>query len=191
VAKCCESGFHACEYPLDIFSYYGPVDNRFSEVEISGNICKGDDDSKIAGTEIEIKSEINIPMLIKASVDFLKQNQTKAGIKTTASGLQYEVISEGSGAKPTATSQVTVHYKGTLLNGFEFDSSYKRGQPIDFPLNRVIACWTEGVQRMKVGGKAKLTCPPEIAYGSRGAGSAVPPNATLLFEVELLGIQGR
>jgi FKBP-type peptidyl-prolyl cis-trans isomerase FkpA len=86
---------------------------------------------------------------------------------------------------------VTVHYKGTFPDGREFDSSYKRGQPIDFPLNRVITCWTEGVQRMKVGGKAKLTCPPEIAYGARGAGSAVPPNATLLFEVELLGIQGK
>jgi FKBP-type peptidyl-prolyl cis-trans isomerase FkpA len=113
------------------------------------------------------------------------------GAVVTPSGLVYRSLKDGSGASPTASDKVTVHYKGTFPDGREFDSSYKRGQPIDFPLNRVIACWTEGVQRMKVGGKAKLTCPPEIAYGSRGAGSAVPPNATLLFEVELLGIQGK
>ncbi|WP_416547006.1 FKBP-type peptidyl-prolyl cis-trans isomerase [Limnohabitans sp. DCL3] len=115
----------------------------------------------------------------------------EAGAVVTPSGLVYKSLKDGSGASPTASDKVTVHYKGTFLDGREFDSSYKRGQPIDFPLNRVIACWTEGVQRMKVGGKAKLTCPPEIAYGARGAGSAVPPNATLLFEVELLGIQGK
>jgi FKBP-type peptidyl-prolyl cis-trans isomerase FkpA len=113
------------------------------------------------------------------------------GAVATPSGLVYRSLKDGSGASPTASDKVTVHYKGTFPDGREFDSSYKRGQPIDFPLNRVIACWTEGVQRMKVGGKAKLTCPPEIAYGARGAGSAVPPNATLLFEVELLGIQGK
>ena len=113
------------------------------------------------------------------------------GAVVTPSGLVYRSLKDGNGASPMASDKVTVHYKGTFPDGREFDSSYKRGQPIDFPLNRVIACWTEGVQRMKVGGKAKLTCPPEIAYGSRGAGSAVPPNATLLFEVELLGIQGK
>ena len=113
------------------------------------------------------------------------------GAVLTPSGLVYRSLKDGNGASPTASDKVTVHYKGTFPDGREFDSSYKRGQPIDFPLNRVIACWTEGVQRMKVGGKAKLTCPPEIAYGARGAGSAVPPNATLLFEVELLGIQGK
>jgi FKBP-type peptidyl-prolyl cis-trans isomerase FkpA len=113
------------------------------------------------------------------------------GAVLTPSGLVYRSLKDGNGASPTASDKVTVHYKGTFPDGREFDSSYKRGQPIDFPLNRVIACWTEGVQRMKVGGKAKLTCPPEIAYGARGAGNAVPPNATLLFEVELLGIQGK
>jgi FKBP-type peptidyl-prolyl cis-trans isomerase FkpA len=113
------------------------------------------------------------------------------GAVVTSSGLVYRSLKDGNGASPTASDKVTVHYKGTFPDGREFDSSYKRGQPIDFPLNRVIACWTEGVQRMKVGGKAKLTCPPEIAYGARGAGNAVPPNATLLFEVELLGIQGK
>jgi FKBP-type peptidyl-prolyl cis-trans isomerase FkpA len=107
----------------------------------------------------------------------------------TASGLIYRSLKDGTGASPAATDTVRVHYRGTLTNGNEFDSSYKRGQPAEFPLNRVIKCWTEGVQKMKVGGKARLTCPPEIAYGSRGAGSAVPPNATLIFEIELLDIR--
>ena len=106
----------------------------------------------------------------------------------TPSGLIYESLKDGTGAKATPEASVQVHYRGTLANGTEFDSSYKRGEPATFPLNRVIPCWTEGVAKMKEGGKAKLTCPPEIAYGSRGAGSAVPPNATLTFEVELLKV---
>jgi FKBP-type peptidyl-prolyl cis-trans isomerase FkpA len=106
----------------------------------------------------------------------------------TSSGLIYESIKDGTGEQPTAQSSVQVHYRGTLANGNEFDSSFKRGQPATFPLNRVIPCWTEGVAKMREGGKAKLTCPPEIAYGSRGAGAAVPPNATLTFEVELLKV---
>ena len=115
----------------------------------------------------------------------------EAGAITTASGLVYRSLAEGNGASPTASDRVKVHYKGTFPDGREFDSSYKRGTPIEFPLNGVIACWTEGVQRMKVGGRAKLTCPASIAYGSRGAGGVIPPNATLLFEVELLGINGK
>ena len=115
----------------------------------------------------------------------------EAGALVTPSGLVYRAVKEGSGANPTAADTVKVHYKGTFPDGKEFDSSYSRGTPIEFPLSRVIPCWTEGVQRMKVGGKAKLTCPSEIAYGSRGAGGVIPPNATLVFEVELLGIQGR
>jgi FKBP-type peptidyl-prolyl cis-trans isomerase FkpA len=110
---------------------------------------------------------------------------------TTASGMGYRVIKEGSGAQPTASDTVKVHYRGTFPDGKEFDSSFKRGEPIEFPLNRVIKCWTEGVQLMKVGGKAQLTCPAAIAYGERGAGGVIPPNATLLFEVELLGITPR
>ena len=104
-------------------------------------------------------------------------------------GLVYSSLREGKGASPTAADAVKVHYRGTLPDGTEFDSSYKRGQPASFPLNGVIKCWTEGVQRMKVGGKAKLVCPPELAYGERGAGGVIPPNATLRFEVELLGDQ--
>jgi len=107
----------------------------------------------------------------------------------TASGLIYTELKAGSGPSPTATDTVKVNYRGTLADGTEFDSSYKRGQPAEFPLNRVIPCWTEGVQKMKVGGKAKLVCPPSIAYGDRGAGKAVPPGATLTFEVELLDIK--
>ena len=106
----------------------------------------------------------------------------------TASGLVYRSLKEGTGASPAAADTVRVHYRGTLPDGKEFDSSYGRGQPAEFPLNRVIPCWTEGLQKMKTGGKAKLTCPPGIAYGSRGAGGVIPPNATLHFEVELLGI---
>ena len=113
------------------------------------------------------------------------------GATQTASGLVYRALKDGSGAGPKATDLVKVHYKGTFPDGREFDSSYKRNEPTEFPLNQVIPCWTEGVQRMKVGGKAKLTCPSTIAYGARGAGNVIPPNATLLFEVELLGINGK
>ena len=110
---------------------------------------------------------------------------------TTESGLVYRSTKDGKGASPTAADTVKVHYRGTFPDGREFDSSYSRGKPAEFPLNRVIKCWTEGVQRMKVGGSAKLICPPAIAYGERGAGGAVPPNATLHFDVELLGISGK
>lgn len=108
---------------------------------------------------------------------------------TTASGMVYESLKEGTGDSPKATDTVKVHYKGTFLDGKEFDSSYKRGEPTEFPLNRVIPCWTEGVQRMKPGGKAKLTCPSAIAYGAAGAGGVIPPNATLNFEVELVSVR--
>ncbi len=111
-----------------------------------------------------------------------------AAPETTATGLIYESLKAGSGAQPTPESHVQVHYRGTLADGKEFDSSYKRGEPATFPLNRVIPCWTEGVGKMREGGKARLTCPPAIAYGSRGAGGVIPPNATLSFEVELLKI---
>lgn len=113
------------------------------------------------------------------------------GSETWPSGLVYRSLRDGTGAAPNSTDVVKVHYRGTFPNGKEFDSSYTRGQPAEFPLNRVIACWTEGVQKMKVGGKARLTCPPSIAYGTKGAGGVIPPNATLNFDVELIGIAGK
>lgn len=115
----------------------------------------------------------------------------EAGATVTASGLVYRSLKDGTGVSPKATDKVKVHYKGTFPDGKEFDSSYKRNEPTEFPLNGVIPCWTEGVQLMKTGGKAKLTCPSAIAYGQRGAGGVIPPNATLVFEVELLAINGK
>ena len=111
------------------------------------------------------------------------------GPVTTKSGLVYQSLKEGTGAAPAATDTVKVHYRGTFQDGKEFDSSYKRGEPTEFQLNRVIPCWTEGVQLMKPGGKAKLTCPAAIAYGTRGAGGVIPPNSILDFEIELVSVK--
>ena len=112
-----------------------------------------------------------------------------ATTETLPSGVKVTHTTVGTGANPKATDTVKVHYRGTLADGKEFDSSYKRGAPATFPLNRVVPCWTEGMQKIGVGGKATLTCPPATAYGDRGAGGVVPPNATLTFEVELLAIE--
>jgi FKBP-type peptidyl-prolyl cis-trans isomerase FklB len=118
---------------------------------------------------------------------FLAENKTKEGVKVTESGLQYKVITLGSGKKPLATDKVKVHYKGTLIDGEEFDSSYKRGTPIEFPLSGVIKGWTEGVQLMPVGSKYEFYIPADLAYGQR-APESIGPNQTLIFEVELLDI---
>jgi len=120
---------------------------------------------------------------------FLAENAKKDGVKVTASGLQYEVLTQGDGKKPAATDTVKVHYQGTLIDGTEFDSSYKRGQPISFPLNGVIKGWTEGVALMPVGSKYKFYIPSDLAYGERGAGAKIGANATLIFTVELLAIE--
>ena len=120
---------------------------------------------------------------------FLEKNKNKEGVKVTESGLQYEVLTEGKGKAPTAENTVEVHYRGTLIDGTEFDSSYKRKASISFPLNGVIKGWTEGLQLMKEGSKYKFYIPPELAYGERGAGQSIPPHATLIFEVELLKVK--
>ncbi|TRW98519.1 FKBP-type peptidyl-prolyl cis-trans isomerase [Candidatus Methylobacter oryzae] len=125
-----------------------------------------------------------------AGVAFLTENAKKPNIVTTASGLQYEILTPGTGtASPSATDNVTVHYKGTTIDGTEFDSSYSRGEPATFPLNRVIKGWTEGVQLMKEGAKYRFFIPSELAYGEQGAGRAIGPNAALIFDVELIKIQ--
>jgi FKBP-type peptidyl-prolyl cis-trans isomerase len=125
----------------------------------------------------------------KAGDGFLADNKRKDGVIATRSGLQYKVLTEGSGPRPKATSQVTVHYKGTLLDGKQFDSSYDRGQPATFALNQVIPGWTEGVQLMNVGSKYQFWIPGNLAYGPQGSPPTIPPNATLVFEVELISFK--
>ena len=120
---------------------------------------------------------------------FLAENKTKPGVKTTASGLQYRVIKKGTGKKPTVSNEVEVHYRGTLIDGTEFDSSYKRNKTITFPLNGVIKGWTEGLQLMREGAKYEFVIPSDLAYGSRGSGGVIGPNAVLVFEVELIAVK--
>jgi FKBP-type peptidyl-prolyl cis-trans isomerase FkpA len=123
-----------------------------------------------------------------ASAAYLADAAAKPGAVKTESGLVYRELQAGTGPSPKATDKVKVHYRGTLTNGKEFDSSYSRNEPAEFPLSQVIACWTEGVQKMKIGGKALLVCPSAIAYGDRGRPPVIPGGATLVFEVELLDI---
>lgn len=125
---------------------------------------------------------------LKEGEDFLAKNKEKENIISLESGLQYEVLTEAEGQKPNASNSVTCHYEGKLLNGKIFDSSVKRNTPATFPLNRVISGWTEGLQFMSVGSKYRFFIPPHLAYGDRQVGSDIPPNSTLIFEVELLGI---
>lgn len=127
----------------------------------------------------------------KEGEKFLTENAAKEGVKTTDSGLQYKIIEEGTGEVPQPTDIVTVHYTGKLVDGTVFDSSVERGEPATFPLNGVIQGWTEGLQLIKEGGKAELYIPSNLGYGARGAGGVIPPNATLIFEVELLSIEDR
>jgi FKBP-type peptidyl-prolyl cis-trans isomerase len=127
----------------------------------------------------------------KQGIAFLEANKTKEGVVTLPSGLQYKVLQEGTGAKPTVTDSVVCNYRGTLLDNTEFDSSYKRGQPITIPVTGVIKGWTEALQLMPVGSKWQLFVPSDLAYGERGAGGPIGPNATLIFEIELVGIQAK
>ena len=149
------------------------------KAEISGKLQKKQMDDRLAKASVAKE----------AGVKFLADNGKREGVTTTASGLQYEVLTEGSGANPKKENKVTVHYKGTLIDGTEFDSSIARGEPVTFPLGNVIPGWTEGLQLMKAGGKAKLYIPSELGYGERGAGAKIGPNETLVFEVELIKIE--
>jgi len=134
------------------------------------------------------KAEAEASLKQQEGIEFLKQNGDREGVITTASGLQYEVLVKGDGSMPADTSEVEVHYEGTLIDGTVFDSSYERGEPISFPLNRVISGWTEGVQLMPVGSTYKFYIPSELGYGSQGTGP-IPPNSVLIFKIELLGIK--
>jgi FKBP-type peptidyl-prolyl cis-trans isomerase FklB len=129
------------------------------------------------------------PTASRNNQQYLQTHATEQGVISMPSGLQYKVLTEGNGASPAATDTVTVHYRGALLDGTEFDSSYSRGEPASFPVNRVIAGWTEALQLMHEGDKWELTIPPHLGYGSRGAGSAIPADSVLVFEVELLKVE--
>jgi FKBP-type peptidyl-prolyl cis-trans isomerase len=158
--------------------------------------------SKLRLTDDEMKTAVSTYQqeLVKKRADaataakskgekFMAENKKRKGVKTTDSGMQYEILKEGSGEKPKATDQVTVHYHGTLIDGTVFDSSVQRGTPATFPLNGVIKGWTEIVQMMPVGSKWKVVIPPQLAYGENGAGGAIGPNETLIFEIELISIK--
>lgn len=146
---------------------------------------------KAIGNLFKTVSQSKFSANINEGKAFLENNKKNAGVKTTASGLQYLVINPGSGAKPAATDTVLVNYRGTLLNGTEFDSSYKRNEPLSLSLNRVIPGWTEGMQLMSAGAKYKFFIPYNLAYGERGAGQDIPPYSTLVFEIELLKVNGK
>jgi len=144
---------------------------------------------KDATENSENKKDENVKSEMSKGDKFLAENKTKEGVKTTPSGLQYKVLKEGSGKSPAATDTVVCQYRGTLIDGTEFDSSYKRNEPAEFPLNRVIPGWTEGVQLMKEGSKYQFFIPSNLAYGMRGAGDLIGPNEALIFEIELIRVK--
>jgi FKBP-type peptidyl-prolyl cis-trans isomerase FklB len=166
------------------------------DAQAGSKMLMTDDQAQAAITELQNQIREKMEAEKKAAGEtnrkegnaFLEANKTKPGVQTTPSGLQYKVLKEGTGPKPTATDTVVCNYKGTLLSGKEFDSSYTRGQPATFPVNGVIKGWTEALQLMPVGSKYQLFIPPDLAYGARGAGDAIGPDQTLIFEVELMSI---
>jgi len=165
----------------------------------AGKMLLTEDEARVTLTRLqtEVRSKQQEKMKVagemnkKEGVEFLAANKSKEGIVILPSGLQYKILTEGTGPKPTASDTVVCNYRGTLISGAEFDSSYKRGQPASFPVNGVIKGWTEALQLMPVGSKWQLFVPAELGYGDRGAGADIGPGATLIFEVELLSIQGK
>ena len=156
---------------------------------------KPDVDLEVWGPKIQGLGEARAPIVAQrekeASAAYLAKAASEPGAIKTASGLVYKELTAGTGASPTAADTVKVHYRGTLIDGTEFDSSYKRNEPAQFPLSNVIRGWTEGVQLMKVGGKSRLICPSDLAYGDQGRPPAIPGGATLIFEIELLEVSGK
>lgn len=161
----------------------------FSDIINGTTIMSADIANSIVRNELQIQARARILPNIKECESFLDKNRKKPGVKETPSGLQYEIIRMGEGAKPMDTSTVKVHYEGFLLNGKKFDSSRDRGEPIEFPLNNVIRGWTEGVQLMPVGSVFKFYIPYQLGYGEQGAGESIPGGSLLIFEVELLGFR--
>ena len=165
----------------------------------AGKMLMTDDEARAALMQLQAevrnkqqeKMKVAGEMNKKEGAEFLEANKTKEGVVTLPSGLQYKILTEGTGPKPAASDTVVCNYRGTLISGTEFDSSYKRGQPASFPVNGVIKGWTEALQLMPVGSKWQLFVPAELGYGDRGAGADIGPGATLIFEVELLSIQGK
>ena len=173
-------------YTTGIRDALGGKDSAMSQEEIRATISELQKRVMAAlQKEFKEKAEKNL----SESKVFLEGNKKKEGVKTLPSGLQYKVVAEGSGKTPKATDTVTVHYRGTFINGLEFDSSYKKGQPATFQVKGVIPGWTEALQLMKEGSKWQLFIPSELAYGEKGAGGQIPPNSALIFEVELISVK--
>ena len=145
----------------------------------------------LVGLLVWVGTKTAVDAVRPADMAYLKHNRERSGVITTPSGLQYEVLTEGTGPRPARTDIVQVHYEGKLVDGTVFDSSYQRGQPAVFPLDQVIPGWTEGVQLMNPGSKYRFTIPSALGYGAKGAGGVIPPNAVLLFDIELLAIKGK
>ena len=173
-------------YTSGIKDALGGKEPQMSQEEIRSTI-RGLQQRLQAARQKELKEQAE--KNVEEGKKFLAENQKKEGIKTLPSGLQYKVMTEGSGKTPQATDTVTVNYRGTLIDGTEFDSSYKRGQPASFKVNGVIKGWTEALQLMKEGSKWQLFIPHDLAYGERGAGRTLPPGSTLIFEVELISVK--
>lgn len=167
----------------DVFANQQPP--RFSESEMKQTLS---DFKKERVAKMQAEREQQASKNLKEGEAFLADNAKKEGVVTLASGLQYQVITPGTGNTPKATDKVITHYRGTLIDGTEFDSSYERGNPANFPVKGVIAGWTEALQLMKEGAKWQLFVPENLAYGKRGAGGKIGPNATLIFEIELISI---